>query len=315
MATDGILRAIDFSEEKIAELRGVLAAALPPSSLVVTCGSYARREASETSDMDYYSIATDLCDKSKQGEVDEIIVNAIKNSIGIMPADQGAFATNIDRADLLNNYGGSLDSNLTITRRMLYILEGEYLTCEDEFRRLRREIIERYVNHTPHDYQLAFYLLNDIVRYWRTLAVDYANKTFGDGKRKPWAVRNIKLVFSRKLIYASGIFSVGVTADRTQSEKVDILESLFNKTPLDRMKTVCGEASVARLTEMYDFFLDRISKKELRDHLDGLSPDESRGDQQFRELKNMGHHFSRELMSLLSTTFHSSHPIHMGVIF
>lgn len=68
---------------------------------------------------------------------------AVKEVIGKLPSGSGTFASNIRESQLLKNYGGSYDSNATITRRMLYLLEGEYLINEAEFLRVRSQIIER----------------------------------------------------------------------------------------------------------------------------------------------------------------------------
>jgi hypothetical protein len=265
--------------------------------------------------MDYYSILDTSSGGAGAADWDDKLRHVIERHVEKLPSAQGAFAANIAERELLENYGGSRDSNATITRRMLYLLEGDYLTCEEKFIALRRKIIERYVDNTPRDHQLAFYMLNDIVRYWRTLAVDYADKTYGASNPKPWAVRNIKLIFSRKLIYASGIFSVALTADRHKDDKAGILELMFSKTPLERLKYVSGDVAVERIWQMYSLFLEQISRRDVREHLDSLAVEEGATDKTFRTLKNEGHYFSRELMGLLTKTFHSSHPIHMAVIF
>jgi hypothetical protein len=196
---------------------------------------------------------------------------------------------------------------------MLYLLEGEYLTNEIKFKDIRRQIIERYVSETREDHHIAQYLLNDIIRYWRTITVDYAFKT--QDSNKPWAIRNIKLVFSRKLLYASGLFSVAMTADRSHSAKVAILEELFSMTPLERMVHICGESRTRELVKSYNMFLSRIDDREIREHLETVSKDDRDKDEIFRELKNEGYRFASELMMAFEKTFHSTHPIHRAVIF
>ena len=124
-----------------------------------------------------------------------------------------------------------------------------------------------------------------------------------------------RLVFSRKLIYASGLFSVALTADRREPDKIEILEKLFSMTPIDRIRYICGEAQSKRLLQMYDFFLDKMSDEIVREHLKSLKKTQKQTDKIFREIKNEGHYFSRELMGLFHRTFHASHPIHMAVIF
>lgn len=308
----GILDSKKFSDAKLQELRAKLTEIIPSDQLVVTCGSYARREAAPASDLDFYTV---LEGSAGAPSWYPALESAVQNIVGKLPATEGAFAENIPKGELLKNYGGSDDSNDTITRRMLYLLEGEYLVNEEEFVNIRKKIIERYVGNTPSDHQLAFYLLNDVIRYWRTIAVDYAQKTYGSEKKKPWAIRNIKLVFSRKLIYASGLFSVALTADRQQGQKIAILEKLFSMTPIDRIKYICGDAPSTRLFEMYDMFLDELAQDETRIHLETLPRAKKDTDETFRRLKNEGHYFSRELMGLFHKTFHSSHPIHMAVVF
>lgn len=311
---EALAEAKRLSEARLSELRSNLSSIVPSDQLVVTCGSYARRDATAASDLDFYSV---LMGASSEAEPPWFagVEKAVLAVVGKLPSRDGVFAAHLQESQLLKSYGGKRDSNARITRRMLYLLEGEYLTNEAEFKRLRRRIIERYVGNTRSDHQLAFYLLNDIVRYWRTMAVDYADKTYGSRKKKPWAIRNAKLVFSRKLIYASGLFSVALTADRREPEKVEILERLFSMTPIERIQYVCGEPASRRLLELYDYFLGQLAQPAVRAHLETLKQSQKADDPIFRDIKNEGHYFSRELMGLLHKTFHASHPIHMAVIF
>ena len=178
----------------------------------------------------------------------------------------------------------------------------------------RREILERYIQEGMTDHQLALFLLNDIIRYYRTIAVDYEFKTSKGADSKPWAIRNIKLVFSRKLLYASGLFSIGMTADRARDDKIQILEELFELPVIDRMKRICGESRLEGILESYNKFLGDLENPEVRERLANLKRTE-RQDPIFRRVKNEGHHFTRELLKLFENTFDPTHPIRRAVIF
>ncbi len=304
-------RAKTHSNIKLDELRNALQPIVPADGIAMTFGSYARREASQESDIDYLIVASD--EQSKNGLDMDAVRNAVNPIVPVDPSSNGAFGRPVLRAGILQNIGGREESNDSFTHRLLFLLEGEWLTNEAEFKNFRRELIERYVDATQRDYQIALFLLNDIIRYWRTMTVDYMYKTT-EGTKKPWAIRNVKLVFSRKLMYASGLFSVASTVDRGQTAKVDLLEKLFDMPVIDRMEYICGNARMSKALQSYDLFLGRFEKAATRSRLNAIESG-VHSDELFRELKNEGHHFARELVSIFERTFHRTHPIHRAVIF
>lgn len=309
-----------YSDEKLGALRARLQGNVPEGDVVLTCGSYARREASDNSDIDFFVITQEDQADGSSGElpaslswVDEV-KGAINEIVPTEPSAGGAFAKVENYDSMLRNIGGENDSNQKLTRRMLFLLEGEWLTNPDGLRRARRQILERYISPAITDHQLALFLLNDIIRYYRTMAVDYEFKT-GEGESpKPWGIRNIKLIFSRKLLYASGLFSVALTADLRHERKIETLENLFDLPVIDRMTEICGPTKLERVRQSYNRFLEQLEDPKIRDHLNQLSRDQ-RTDSTFRDLKNEGHHFTRELVKLFENTFDNTHPIRRAVLF
>lgn len=314
--TTAFERAKTFSESKLAALRNLLPPVVPAGVTVITSGSYARREASDQSDIDYFAVLPGECEVENQiapewlAKLDEQVTTTVAKA----PSEDGAFREFEYQADMLHNIGGNKDTNSKITRRILLLLEGAWLANESGFRDLRRDILERYIQDTITDHQLALFLLNDIIRYYRTVAVDFEFKTFESSK--PWAIRNIKLMFSRKLLYASGLFSVAMTADAMHSEKIRRLEELFDLPVIDRMIKICGKPQMGQVLGYYNYFLEKLEDREFRSHLDKLPRGPNgRRDQQFRELKNEGHHFTRQILALFENTFGSAHPIRKAVVF
>lgn len=314
MSNSAYERSQAHSKIKIAELRESLEDIIPDQCTLVTCGSYARREASENSDLDYFVISKDRAVTASNAPWFPGAQKLIKEIVPKSAAAGGAFGAIVQHDEMLHDIGGDSDTNGKITRRMLLLLEGEWLANHSGVEGIRREMLERYIGETITDHQLALFLLNDIIRYYRTIAVDYEFKTNEAENPKPWAVRNIKLIFSRKLLYASGLFSVAMTSDRVRSDKIDRLNDLFSMHVIERMNRICGEANFAPVLERYNYFLEKMEDLEVRQHLERLGKMD-RQDTLFRELKNEGHHFTRELCKLFDNTFDSSHPIKRAVIF
>ena len=215
---------------------------------------------------------------------------------------------------MCENIGGQDDKNDKITRRLLFLLESDWLYNKKAAEQYREAIVDRYIKNTITDHQISRFLLNDLIRYYRTMCVDFEYKTAEVGK--PWGTRNIKLQFSRKLIYFSGILIAAESAQRTYPYKKNITLELIELTPIERILKICG-TTAHRALELYDRFLEKISDKSIRDITDKVTADRKTHDEypEFRDLKNAGHHFSWELARLLKQTYDSSHPIHNALIF
>ena len=305
-------RSSGYSEGILAKLRQSLGeVSLGNDKVVLTCGSYARREASDQSDIDFFVISNM---ESDGPDLKKSIASTIKDLVPNEPSQDGAFGEAIGRNQLLENIGGENDSNRNITRRILFLLEGEWLFNESGFHDFRRQILERYIREDMADHQLALFLLNDIIRYYRTVAVDYEYKTVELQNPKPWAIRNIKLVFSRKMLYASGLFSVAMTADRSRDDKITVLEELLRTPVVERMILICGKSNMETVLKSYNTFLGHMEDAATRGRLLKLEKSD-RQDPLFRKIKDEGHQFTHELLKLFENTFDLAHPIRRAVLF
>ena len=311
MTHAAIAKARTYSDGKLGELRAVVGRTVPADAVVVACGSFARREACAASDLDYFIIRRDR-DGDGEPAWAGALHTALKRAVPVEAARGGPFAAIERLPDMVRNMGGQDDTNQRLTRRMLFLLEGEPLSDAEGFRASRRALLTRYIAPRVGDGMLPLFLLNDLIRYYRTIAVDYEFKT-GEAD-KPWGLRNLKLVFSRKLLYSSGLFALGTTLAGPAGAKIERLEALLGLTPLDRMAAVCGAAAVGPIFDGYDHFLERLSKPGVRRHLEHLTRRE-RDDPVFRDLKDAGYGFTKDLAALFESTFDHVHPIRRAIVF
>jgi hypothetical protein len=222
--------------------------------------------------------------------------------------------------DIIHQIGGESDTNKNTTRRVLLLLESAPIGKRTEaYERVIRGVINRYLEEDNHplssdekSYRVPRFLLNDIVRFWRTMAVDFASKQRDRGGAG-WGLRNAKLRMSRKLIFASGLlvcFSANLDPNlqsKISTDKNGIKLQLLNhlrdcmrSTPLEilakSMKQYQVPDTIAKeLFSAYTEFVKVLDNKTDREALEKLRSENSRSDPTFQRIRKISDSFEHAL--------------------
>ena len=288
----------DQSEKILETLRSVAADLLggDPDLIIGVNGSVARREVTSGSDVDLFflTLSGDLAAANAAQEEyrQRLVARNIK-----MPAHGGVFESPLRTTQLTATIGGEDDTNTYITRRMLYLLEGEWVANKDGFNRLRTELVARYVSEDLDDQKIVRFFLNDVIRYWRTICVDFENKTAD--ATKPRAIRLVKLRLSRMLLYVAGIAAARQTVDCDAAAKRERLAELLALPPLERLGQIHGPDKMMPVQALYATFLSALDRAEVRSQLE-LPGAEGLSTPEFRELTEVARDFKVELLALLN---------------
>ena len=302
-----------YSNTMLSRLCQALAkASLGDSVCVVITGSFGRKEASGESDVDFFIVHDSKISDSQAELHKATVASEIDKVIPKPPAEDGAFNATVSIDSLLQNIGGSNESNLMMTRRMLLMLEGACIYNELLFKVIRRQILDRYITHKISNHQVALFFLNDVIRYYRTMCVDFEYKTVE--QRKPWGIRNLKLMYSRKLLYFGGVVAVAESAQRGYEAKVVRMLELLEITPIQRIESLFGDRAFECLA-FYEKFLTKIQDQGFRASLANVTIDRETHTDAFRELKDEAQHFTWALQQLLESRYVAGHPIHRALIF
>ena len=311
-----------FTDDKLHQIRSALDSELQNSPhkdqiTVVTVGSYGRGEASESSDLDLYILFNSDRDA---GDVISDELSNIKRSLdSLVPNETGSTGTFgadvcIRFADTLSNIGGKDDTNADITRRLLFLLEGTWLYGKERFRSYRQDLLGRYIKPNGSDGKLARFLLNDIIRYYRTIATDFEHKV--SDQNKEWGLRQVKLRFSRKVLYFSGIVAVAETADFPQQQTLEKISDWFDHQGLERIYTAAPDLKqTGQVLELYEHFLAQISNPEVRQTLEQLQKEERENCPPYRDLREKGVELSNVLTEWLIKKYPVEHQIHQALLF
>jgi len=149
------------------------------------------------------------------------------------------------------------DSENMFTARMLLLLESRAIYGDELYQNYIQTIIGHYFrDREGHNKFLPTFLLNDLLRYWRTLCLNY-EKIRNDAS-KPWYKKNINLKFSRMITVFGTVLPIISNSEITQ-EEVLLLTTLsplerFSKG-LDKVNCKVTENDFSNFLSNYENFL------------------------------------------------------------
>src|SRR5262249_49463149 len=148
---------------------------------------------------------------------------------------QQVFGVPFDNHTLVHNIGLDEDTNRNLTRRMLLLLESREL-AGTAHRECWDAVLQRYLRFGIKNYRPPRFLLNDVVRYWRTICVDFEGKHRDTGEDDPkWVTRNAKLRTSRKMLFVGGLVPILLCHLHSEKEIPAFLTLWLTATPSDRL--------------------------------------------------------------------------------
>lgn len=311
---DEILKAQKLTLKNIDEIKSQLSASGLSSTDVdvVVFGSIARDECTIGSDVDW-TLLVDGQASSIHLDSAHIVENAIVATNLSKPGATGMFGQITFSHDLIHYIGGQDDTNHNLSRRILLILESRKLLLNGSkpsdltaYDRVVRGIIQQYVDNdsgfsASKKENVPRFLLNDFIRFWRTMCVDFAFKQ-REQQGKKWALRNIKLRMARRLIFIKGLLMCFLSYKK-DVDTVTIKTNLINKvslTPLEFMlETFINEGisdkNIIEVLESYNDYLRILNDKDQRDYLSNLKMEKAYGDSIFEAARENSHKFQDAL--------------------
>lgn len=291
----------EFLQDVRKEL-GCLTAGQAEALAIFAGGSLGRYETGRKSDIDLFLIAQSPVGTDNQkrlSHLDEITYLAdliqLNEKLELPKLSGDGRYLQIHQVDQLIRLTGSPrdDSENLFTTRILLLLESQWVSNQTLYNDSLTRVCEHYFRDQvgKNDFQPLF-LLNDLLRYWRTVCLNYEQDR--NDQRKPWWKKNLNLKFSRKLT----VFSTVLALVTGKIVTVAQLRELCDRVPLERLAfaldTIKDESLLPGFQTFlphYESFLAAKSHAEL----------EQKRAEVIQDLRDKAQQFSR----FLHTAFHS----------
>ena len=280
----------DRRQESRRRLKGLIenlqnsALVLPEDACVYATGSYGRDEAHAHSDLDPYMIGRTqtscIFKKFKRKKILGVLKKVARDS-GLPKFDRGGkFLGPYSSDELIGNLGHPQDDDSqTFTARLLLLLESQPMLGENFYDEVIEQAIDAYWrDYVGHEENfIPAYLINDILRLWRTFCVNYEafTKSEPEKERAKRLLKNYKLRHSRLLTCYSAIAHIlELHRKRGTASPKDILH-MVQLTPLERLERLvdspCREHARNSL-DLYTNFLVKTDASEETLHKHFLDP-------------------------------------------
>lgn len=246
-------------------------------------GSLGRGDVGKNSDLDIFFLTT-VEEKSRSNIAElEIMSEVLRISRELeYPefSNDGEYLKIHSSPGMLDALGAPRDDSENLfTTRMLLLLESRYLCNEVVYNQIIEEIVAHYFRDSrgKKSYRPLF-LLNDLLRFWRTLCLNY--EIIRDEPNKPWRKKNINLKFSRMLTVFATILPLITVSDYRKSDLI----ALTRLPPLQRFSNaldrVNDKSLILEFSEFLNLYDEFLCWKETMDEV--ASSDED-FDQLFRK--------------------------------
>jgi len=265
----------DFALGKLTTLHAEVAKAAEGVELqglsIFTVGSYGRLEASDQSDIDLFFIYERASPKETR-RTNELklfgrLIDVVESMSFPALSNDAQYLESHVIEDVLQSLGSpSDDARNFFTMRMLLLLESRSVYGDESYARVIKEIVDSYYRDYPSHEQSfrPWFLLNDIMRFWKTLLLNYEHKrnrpqdNLDDPKPR---VKNFKLKFSRATTCFATICAIGSSPTPVRAEDIQRMVSI---TPRERLSLVAANAPhtaelVADILNDYSWFLEQTA--------------------------------------------------------
>jgi hypothetical protein len=276
---------------------------------IVVCGSMARQEMSGASDFDYLIVAHGLVEDASKTRAFRKACDEWCDQHSIpRPGNTGVFGKIIAGGELVEQIGLEFDTNHSLTRRILLLEEGVSVLDEKLHRRFVKVVLSRYLDDRSLDENdVPRFLLNDVCRFWRTIAVDYQAKRWASLDSNGWGLRYLKLRISRKLTFAGSLIPLLLIATRRPVDVHDfLLHQYVEMPPLARLAQLIEDTEdnevlchLREILAIADRFAGFLSDTQARAEIAGLESHEAaQSNMLFAEMRELSSQLQGHLEGL-----------------
>jgi len=292
------------TERKLPLMRGRLEGVdVDADTSVMLFGSWGRKELTEHSDDDWLILVNGSEREGVRPSVDEI-----GGLIGVddrKPGAQGVFGETVFCDHVVERIGLDADDNRNLTRRILLLLESQPIANDSVHRACLERVLDGYLDHSIKPYKPPRFLLNDVIRYWRTICVDFVGKE-RQGTGEKWALRNLKLQTSRKVLFAGGLLPILLCHRHDAGDMRSFLLEQLSMPPVDRLAAafIANDAvdAGARALGAYDRWVAMLNDAAVREELNRLARSEVANSDVYGEGHRLAGELENGLLALLFET-------------